>query len=161
MPLPQATRYTNHLASLRILLDKLTQHGFRPHIPASHFIDDSTFTVTGRHNTLRHTPCSGEHIPSRGLRQGNVISPAHYRGFYFAELEHRREWDRLGLAVAQLRAHLPVARSPIPSPIQPLVGLQFKGDTSTAHISPETPSFHLAQPPITQRDPKALKSMAH
>ena len=54
LPLLQTTRYTNHQASLKILLDTLSQHGFRPHIPVSHSLDDSTLTATRRQdNTLQ------------------------------------------------------------------------------------------------------------
>ena len=67
LPLLQTTKYTNNQASLQIILDTLSQHGFRPHIPASHFIDDSTLTVTGRHNPSRYTPHSGEHFLTEGV----------------------------------------------------------------------------------------------
>ena len=53
LPLLQTTRYTNNQASLKILLDTLSQHGPSPHIQVSVFVDDTTLTVTGRKDTLQ------------------------------------------------------------------------------------------------------------
>jgi len=121
LPLLQTTRYTNNQASLKILLDTLSQHGLRPHIPVSFFVDDTTLTATGRKDkTLQRISRLRERADGRrqlgqlstteGVRQGDGTRPGIYRGFYFAELERRRERERLGLAVAQLRARL-AARS--------------------------------------------------
>ena len=109
----QTIRHMTGPASPQIPLDTHTQHRSRPHMGVSHFIDDSTVTLPRpRHNRIQHTSGlrdthSVAGVSSRNTRRHRHITAVSTSPSWSASANG----NRLGLAVAQLRARLTASRS--------------------------------------------------